>query len=203
MMILTTFALIALGLLLADLVTACVHWSVDNYASRDWPLIGPHYVAYAHDHHDNPLEILELSFIRCHWFILTFSTVMAVFLFAIDGLNTLTVSALIFGACTNLIHGWSHRSREANGPVITFFHRFGILQSPKHHDRHHSEESSNYALLTDFINPVLEWSGVFPFVEKCLAAIGLKQWWWVKPNTPKRKRTAQYWTTSSHSSRQI
>lgn len=180
MAIITTIGLIFIGLILADLTTAFVHWSVDNYASRDWPFIGPHYVAYAHDHHDDPMELLRLSFIKCHWFILSFAVAMAVFLAAIDGLNTLTISALAFGACTNLIHGWSHRSAEENGPLITFCHKLGLLQSPTHHDHHHNNESSHYALLTDYTNPILEASGLFPLAEKCLSQLGLQPYWWEK-----------------------
>ncbi len=172
--------LILAGLILADLATAGVHWTVDNYASRDWPFVGPHYVAYAHDHHDDPLAILRLSFVKVHWFIFSFTAAMAGFLYLIGGLNTVTISALVFGGSTNFIHQCSHRTPEENGPVINFCHRLGLLQSPKAHVHHHENEGAHYALLTDYMNPLLEALGIFPLAEKCLARVGLRRHWWEK-----------------------
>ena len=176
--ILAIIFMVFIGLILADLTTACVHFVVDNYASRDWPFIGKYYVAFAHDHHDDPMELLRLPFIKVHWFIVSFAALMAIFLVLINGLNIITISALIFGACTNLIHSWSHRTHEENGPLINAAHKLGILQSPRHHDYHHNNDSSSYALLTDYMNPILEAFRIFPLAEKFLSLFGLHPHWW-------------------------
>ena len=173
-----TVIMVFIGLLIADLMTACVHWVVDNYASRDWPFVGKHYVAYAHDHHDDPLEILRITFLQRHWFILTFAAFCAVTLYLLNRFNVVTTSALIFGAATNYIHCLSHRTRKENGPIINFFHHIGLLQSPKNHTHHHNNESSHYALLTDYLNPIIEASRIFPFAERCLLRVGLRKYWW-------------------------
>ncbi len=178
--ILFAIFLIFVGLILADLTTAFVHWIVDNYASRDWPFIGRHYVAYAHDHHDDPLEILRLSFVHVHWFIFTFTFAMGLFLYLIGGLNIVTISALVFGGATNFIHQCSHKTPDENFAVINMCHRLGLLQSPKAHTHHHEDDGAHYALLTDYTNPIIEATGIFPFLERCLEKIGIQTHWWEK-----------------------
>jgi len=182
--ILTTGLMILCGLWLADFGTATVHWAVDNYADPEWPFIGPHYVFHSHNHHNDPMALFKISLLERHGFIVCFVTVTGLILAALDLINTFTLSALIFGGLTNVIHGWSHHTAEENGPMLTALHKLGLFQSPKHHVHHHIDENgSHYALLTDHVNPVLEAVGLFPFLEKVIKRCGLQSRWWESAST--------------------
>lgn len=176
---LLTILMILAGLWLADFATGFVHWLVDTYGDPSWPVLGAHHIVYSHDHHDRPMELFTISPIARHGGIFVFVSLTGAGLALIGWLNALTISALIFGALTNTIHGWSHKSAKANGPVIRGLHILGLLQSPGHHVHHHSgQNSTHYCLLTDHVNGVLEALSFFPKLEALLTRCGLKKHWW-------------------------
>ncbi len=179
--ILIMAGLILAGLWLADFGTASVHWFVDNYCNPRWPFIGPHYISHSHNHHLKPLALFEISFLERHGFILLVVMLTGLGLAALGWLNTVTLSALVFGGATNFIHGWSHREPDNIPLPIRALQKLGLFQSLAHHVYHHEDENgSHYALLTDHVNPVLETLRIFPTLETGLAAFGLERHWWEK-----------------------
>ena len=75
-------------------------------------------------------------------------------------------------AVTNEIHNWAHRPKRMNGPMITFLQRNGILQSSRHHARHHrGATDTHYCILTNYLNPVLDRVGLWRFLERVLLRV--------------------------------
>lgn len=176
------------GLWLADFGSGFVHWVVDKYASPTLPIVGPRHVVFSHAHHFRPMELFELAPHERHGGIVLAVAMTGGALALVGWLNTVTVSALVFGALTNVIHGWSHRTAQENGPLLTGLHRIGLFQSPIHHIHHHSgQNDTHYCLLTDHVNPVLEAVRLWPRLEAVLAVFGLRTHWWLAKSTARAK----------------
>lgn len=168
-----------LALYLADFGSGLAHWFVDRYGCPKWPIVGPHFIALTQRHHDFPLEVFTLSVLRRNGGIWGLVILAAMIFWALGGLNPLTQTALFIGAMANFIHGWAHRSRRANGRLIAALQYTGVLQSRRHHARHHlNDKNSHFCIITDHINPVLEAVGFFPALERALSLLGLHPYWW-------------------------
>jgi ubiquitin-conjugating enzyme E2 variant len=179
---------ILLGLWVADLGPGLFHWLVDNYCDPDWPILGPFHIRNSHRHHTAPMELFQLPPLLKHGGIVAVVSLVALGLTLAGWMNPMLASACMFGALTNLIHGWSHTPAEQNGPVITALHRLGLFQSQSHHVHHHSGASdTHYCLLTDHVNPVLEGLKVWPRLEMIVATLGIRRQYWL--NRPEVTRT--------------
>jgi ubiquitin-conjugating enzyme E2 variant len=83
-------------------------------------------------------------------------------------MNCLTWHVWLFAALSanaNEFHKWSHRTRKENGRIISFLQDIKILQTAKHHARHHTDpKNSHYCTITNFLNLVLDrvnfWNGL-------------------------------------------
>jgi ubiquitin-conjugating enzyme E2 variant len=75
------------------------------------------------------------------------------------------------------MHKWTHRTREENGPVISWLQNKRILQTAKHHLRHHKDpKNSHYCTMTNCVNPVLDRLHCWEALEWVLArTVGLKR----------------------------
>lgn len=179
------FGSVVLGLWLADFATGCFHWLVDNYCDPAWPIIGPHYILPSHLHHDEEMFEFELSSVGANLHIWT-SVVIVGLTFWFLGLMNLTImAACIFGFLTNVIHRWSHTRAKDNTAIVKLLQRWGFFQSTEHHTIHHSGESNtHYCLLTNHLNPLVEWSGLWRHLDKGLASIGIRKLWWEEAMEP-------------------
>ncbi|NQY12958.1 MAG: hypothetical protein HRT81_03745 [Henriciella sp.] len=168
-----------IALYLADFGSGLAHWFVDRYGHPKWPVIGPHFIALTQRHHDYPLEVFTLSLLRRNGGIWAMVASAALIIWALGWLNPVTGMALCIGAFANIIHGWAHKSRKANGPFITAIQWLGLLQSRRHHARHHlNGKNSHFCIITDHMNPVLEAVSFFAILERGLALFGLQPYWW-------------------------
>jgi hypothetical protein len=170
---------IVCGLFLADFASGFMHWAVDVYGNPRWRVIGPRHIAHSHNHHTDALELLRLPFAARHGGIMVFSALIAALIAALGWFHPVLISALVFGALTNIIHGWSHQSAERNGMFISALHRAGLFQSPRHHVHHHGgANDTHYCLLTDHVNPILEKIALWRRLEGLCTALGLKAYAW-------------------------
>ncbi|MFC7378068.1 fatty acid desaturase CarF family protein [Brevundimonas sp. GCM10030266] len=180
---LQTAASILAGVLLADFASGLIHWVIDRYIPGDAPLIGRHFVGLIHQHHEQPHAMFQLSPVRNNagFVILVGSLFLA---FAVLGwLNTLTVTAFIFGAGANQIHAWSHRRPKRFAALIRFLQRIGLFQSPRHHGRHHGPSpTACYCLITNWVNPVVDRMELWRRGETFLSWFGLRPQSYVRPN---------------------
>jgi ubiquitin-conjugating enzyme E2 variant len=95
----------------------------------------------------------------------------------IGRLSPMVVLGAVFGVNANQVHKWSHRSDAENGPVIVMFQRLGLLQTPSHHAGHHvGQKASRYCVLTNVLNPFLDWCRFWRGLELVLDKLfGLKK----------------------------
>ena len=151
-------ALVVLAVLMvADLLSGLVHWLEDSYGHEDLPVIGPLVIQANVLHHFDPRHMVHHS-----WFssarapLAVVGIGLAVAFFA----GLLSWPLILVGLITanaNEIHKLAHRSKVENGRIVTLVQRTGLLQSRAHHANHHqSQKDSNYCVVTNYLNPVLE-----------------------------------------------
>ena len=163
--------------LAAEFAAGFVHWFEDAYVREDTPLIGRHIARPNIVHHHYPRYMT-----RHNWWQSSFDLVCASVLLVLAAwaCGMLTWEVWLFAAVSanaNEIHKWTHRSRKENGPVISFFQDIFVLQSAKHHAKHHTDpKNSHYCTITNFLNPVLDtirfWDGLEWLLER---TVGLRR----------------------------
>jgi ubiquitin-conjugating enzyme E2 variant len=175
----------ALGLvMLADLAAGVVHWIEDTYFDADTPVIGSLVIRPNILHHHLPRHFTRLSWWESSADLLAVGVLL---LAAGWWFGLLSWQLLLFVAVSvnaNQVHKWSHRTRAENGPVISWLQDIRVLQTPRHHARHHTDpKNTYYCPVTNLVNPILEylrfWDRVESLVER---ATGLKH----RPDTSNR-----------------
>jgi ubiquitin-conjugating enzyme E2 variant len=151
---------VAGSVLLADLVSGVVHWAEDTYArfkpKRKLRLIN--LIARDNDiHHRRPRDFLKRNWRQSSW---DLALIGALLLAAAHALGVLSWAVLLFvllSVNANQMHKWAHRNPRENPALVTWLQRMHLLQSPRHHGRHHGgNKDSHYCVVTNFLNPVLE-----------------------------------------------
>ncbi|VWX62560.1 fatty acid desaturase CarF family protein [Sphingorhabdus sp. 109] len=163
-----------IGWLIADLISGIVHWIEDRILWVGMPLISKSVVEPNRLHHEDPRFFLDQTIWQrggTTWF--ATAALAGLWLWLI-GFSFIWLSALAGGLLTAEIHAMAHRGNETTGfPRV--LQQIGIIQSPSHHAGHHSRAmDTRYCTLTDFLNPLLDWIGVWPALEKILTTIGLE-----------------------------
>ena len=151
---------VACAVLAADFVSGAVHWAEDTYARvkpyRKVPLINT--IALDNElHHRRPREVLARSWWQSSWDITLIGALVIAAAWAMGVLSCAILVFVVLSINANQIHKWTHRNPRENPWWVTRLQRLYLLQTPRHHGRHHSgEKNSNYCVVTNFLNPVLE-----------------------------------------------
>jgi hypothetical protein len=156
-------------ILVADFVSGLFHWLEDAYGCPEWPIIGTLITWPNILHHHNPRHFTNHSWLQSSWLLLCIG-LMILIVARLCGLLTWQVWLFVFlGVNANQIHKWAHRSALENGPVISFLQRMRLLQTPRHHARHHtSPKNSHYCVLTDFLNPAFDKIRLWEHLESAI-----------------------------------
>jgi plasmanylethanolamine desaturase len=149
----------------AEFIAGCVHWLEDAYVRENTPLIGKFVGRPNTIHHHFPRYMTRKSWWQSSWDLVLLSVIPVLVAWK---MNCLTWPVWLFAALSanaNEFHKWSHRTRKENGRVISFLQDIKILQTAKHHARHHTDpKNSHYCTITNFLNPVLDrvnfWNGL-------------------------------------------
>jgi plasmanylethanolamine desaturase len=143
--------------LAADLAAGFIHWVEDAYVREDWPVVGRLIARPNILHHHLPRHFTRKTWLESCWDQLLIAGLLV---WVAGLLGWLTWHVFLFALLVgnaNEIHKWAHRSRRENGPVISLLHDLRLLQTPRHHARHHTDpKDSHYCVITDFLNPPLE-----------------------------------------------
>jgi len=188
-------------ILLADLVSGVVHWAEDAYARPGTPLLG----RLARDnlrHHWRPREFLDKSWLASSWDLLLGGALLVAAAAALGLLSWHVVLFALLVANANQIHKWAHMNRTEVPRLVHWLQRAHLLQTPRHHGRHHAgTRTTHYCVITNFLNPLLEevqlWSRLERAIERIsgvrrrseaeeLALLGLPQ----RPAAPRCARCA-------------
>jgi plasmanylethanolamine desaturase len=172
----STCGSVAAAVLLADFVSGVVHWSEDAYArykpQRKLALINA--IALDNElHHRRPREFLARSWWQSSWDLVLLGTGIVAAAWATGVLSCAILVFVLLSINANQIHKWTHRNPRENPRWVTCLQRLYLLQTPRHHGRHHhGEKNSHYCVVTNFLNPVLEevsfWRRLERVVERWL-----------------------------------
>ena len=161
------------AVLLADFLTGVVHWIEDAYGNPNWRFIGASIIIPNLEHHQKPRAFIKGTWwTRVNTSIIGGILLVGVFyLCAI--LNVYTALAILLATQGNEVHRFSHQTKKENGPIITGLQKIRVLQSIKHHARHHQAPyACHYCVMTNLMNPILDfihfWQGIEWFLDRCL-----------------------------------
>ena len=149
----------------ADFVAGFIHWLEDAYVREDTPLIGKYVARPNIVHHHYPRFMTRHNWWQTSADLAIVSAVLVGVAWCFGLLTWEVCLFAILSANANEFHKWEHRTRKENGWLISFLQDMRILQTAKHHARHHTDpKNSHYCTITNFLNPVLDglrfWDGL-------------------------------------------
>jgi ubiquitin-conjugating enzyme E2 variant len=175
MVLTSTWAGVAGAVLLADFVSGIVHWAEDAYArfkpARKLPLINT--IALENElHHRRPREFLARSWWASSWDLALIGAAVVWAACAMDRMSAAVLVFVVLAVNANQIHKWTHRNPRENPWWVTRLQRCYVLQTPRHHSRHHQgEKNTHYCVVTNFLNPLLEEVGFWRRLEALVARV--------------------------------
>lgn len=141
----------------AELAAGLVHWFEDAYIRDTTPVVGrligrPNMV-----HHHYPRFMTRHTWWQSSWDLILLAGMLALIAWVLGCLNWQVALFALLAGNANEFHKWAHRTRKENGRIISFLQDIHLLQSAKHHARHHTDpKNSHYCTITPFLNPVLD-----------------------------------------------
>ena len=164
-------------ILAADFVAGMIHWLEDAYVREDTPLIGKWVARPNIVHHHYPRYMTRHSWWQTSFDLLMVSAALVIVAWFMGLLSWEVWVFAIVSANANEFHKWEHRTRKENGRIISFLQDIRVLQTAKHHARHHTDpKNSHYCTITSFLNPVLDGMNFWNGLEWALArTVGLNR----------------------------
>jgi hypothetical protein len=161
----------------AEFVSGFVHWLEDAYVREDTPLVGRRVARPNIVHHHYPRYMTRHSWWQTSWDLVCLSAVVVFVAWLLGALNWEVWLFAIIAANANELHKWAHRTRAENGRIISFLQDIRVLQTARHHARHHTDpKNSHYCTVTNVLNPVLDGIRFWAGLEWLLArTIGLQR----------------------------
>ncbi len=160
------------AVLAADLVSGAVHWAEDAYARPDTPVIGKLIAKANMEHHAKPRAFVTRNWLESSWDLLLVGAVAIGAAWTFDVLSWPVWLFVILSVNANQIHKWSHQNPRENGRIVTFLQRIKLLQTQRHHAKHHSGmKDTHYCSITNVVNPVLDELGVWRGLERVIAKV--------------------------------
>ena len=149
----------------AEFAAGAVHWFEDAYVREDTPLIGKYVARPNIVHHHYPRFMTRHNWWQTSADLAIVSAVLVGVAWCFGLLTWEVCLFAILSANANEFHKWEHRTRKENGRLISFLQDMRILQTAKHHARHHTDpKNSHYCTITIWLNPVLDglrfWDGL-------------------------------------------
>lgn len=175
-------ALVPIGMAMAALATAAVHYFADNFYDENTPIVGPAFVFRFRQHHDQPGLICTLTFreMNAPGMLLTAPFMIPLAFVPIAttmwglALGVLGGAFLVSAALTNQIHRWAHSPN--NHPFVRWLQRTGIILAPEHHAVHHrAPHDVRFGITNGWLDGVLDRTGAWHRLTQLLVAIGARQ----------------------------
>jgi len=162
--------------LVVDLISGLVHWFEDSYGRPSTPFVGRRITKPNLRHHFRPRAFVSNSWYASSELLLFSCFVAVIIAWLLGQLGPMVVLGAALGANANQVHKWSHRTGDENGRLIVAVQRLRLVQSPSHHQRHHVDgKDSHYCVLTDVLNPVLDYCRFWRGLEWLLELVGFEK----------------------------
>lgn len=167
---------LAVGYLVADLVSGVVHWAGDTLGSEATPLVGASFIGPFRRHHTDPSDITRHDFIETNG---NNSIVSVGFLSPVTVLMPeepgwlFYWAAVMWSLCTwmlgtNQFHKWAHAPRPP--AWVRALQRTGVILDPVHHRFHHqSPHLTHYCITHGHCDRLLGRMRVFRRLESAIA----------------------------------
>lgn len=165
---------IVLCIIIADIITGLIHWWEDTYAVPSWPILGKLVAEPNIKHHLDPGFIGKTDSYWKHCKLsLYIGAIVLVIIHLIYGLNWQIVLTTFLACSGNWIHSINHGACRGN-KILAFLRKYSIIQKAKHHAKHHVPPfDRDYCVLTNFVNPILEYFNVWKCLEFILSKFGI------------------------------
>lgn len=165
----------ALGcLLVADFITGLLHWAEDTWLAPGKSSILDRWIVTDNiEHHRSPGKIRAGHYWQTNRVCIVLA-LAAAGICAAFGVRTWEVYFMLFLLSqSNQIHLWAHTSQPPR--VIAVLQRFRVLQSARHHAKHHkSPYAVRFCTMTEVLNPVLDAARFWRGLEALAVACGAK-----------------------------
>jgi hypothetical protein len=157
----------------AEFAAGFVHWFEDAYVRENTPLIGKFVGRPNTVHHHYPRYMARHNWWQSSWDLVLLAAILIVGAWCCGLLTWRVWLFAILAANANEFHKWEHRTRKENGRLICFLQDVKLLQTARHHARHHTDpKNSHYCTITNFLNPLLDgirfWDGLEWFLAKTI-----------------------------------
>jgi plasmanylethanolamine desaturase len=165
------------AVLIADFFSGVVHWAEDAYARKDTPLIGKLIGEANIEHHRKPRAFVARGYFASSWDLILIASLVLLGAWYFERLSwQIWVFALV-AANANQIHKWAHSAPHENGRLVTILQRLKLLQTQRHHGKHHQgQKNTYYCSITNFLNPILEELEFWTLLERLNEKVfGLKR----------------------------
>ena len=152
-------------LVIADLISGFVHWLEDAYGDPKWPITGRTITQANILHHFNPRHFTQHSWFSSARVLMVITAACLGVAYLVVMLNWMTWVVAVIAVNSNEVHKWSHRRPKENPRIVRWFQATGVLQSSAQHAKHHRDDkNTDYCVVTNYSNPVLEgvrfWRGL-------------------------------------------
>ena len=148
---------IVAAVLFADFISGVMHWVEDSYGNPEWPVIGPLVIRPNILHHEEPSAFTKHSWLRSASVLLIPGAIVLAAAWACGMLTWHVMLVVALGVNANQFHKWNHMPAKQKGKFVVLLQKLFILQTPQQHGRHHAKyKDTNYCVITNFVNPVLE-----------------------------------------------
>lgn len=170
-----------LAWILADFISGVIHWWEDKVLQPSKSHVLETIRKDNELHHSKPGAMLKLPM----WDNVETSCMIGwpiAFILGMMGAPEVICIAIFYASFANLVHRFAHM-RKPMWPIRSL-QMVGIFQSPAHHWEHHhakawddfggyfyyltqrQESKRRYCVMTDWLNPVLDWVGFWRLLER-------------------------------------
>ena len=161
-------------LLLADFITGVMHWAEDTWLAPGKSKLLDRYIVNDNiDHHRHPGKIRAGAYWQTNRVCIALAAGASAILLLFHVRIWEPYLVLVLLSQSNQIHMWAHTSQPPRW--VAMLQRTGILQSTRHHAKHHKNPySSRFCTMTSYLNPMLDhgfWRALERLTERCGATV--------------------------------
>lgn len=163
------FSSILLCIGIADLITGFFHWFEDRFGKPTHRFIGRAVIVPNLIHHFHPRHMTRHTWWQSADVLVLIAGTVALISWPLGLMSWQLGFTLLLMANANEVHKWAHRTKKENGRLISFLQNARLVQTPRHHNKHHQKAKDNhYCSLTNFLNPILDKLAFWRGLEKMI-----------------------------------
>ena len=153
-------------ILFTDAASGLLHWLEDSYGREHWPVTGALITKPNVLHHHQPTYFTKHGWFYSARELFGLGALILAVAYITDLLTWHVLAVMVLGVNANELHKWAHKNKADRPKVVYWLQKTGILQTPVHHAKHHMKnKDTNYCILTNIVNPLLDGLGVWRALE--------------------------------------